>query len=287
MKKLLKVLLLNCINYAKGLLYFDYMDNIQSTKIALTIAGSDPSGGAGIQADLKTFHQFKVYGEAVITLLTVQNTQTVSDIKMLDANFVINQIQAVFEDIPPNCTKIGALGNSEIADAVAWSINKYHSPTILDPVMISKHNKKLIDDDCIDIIKNKILKNCLLATPNIPEAEVLSEYSIKNLNDMKKAASSISKLGIKNVLIKGGHLDSEMSNDYLLSNGTETVFEGKRFQTKNTHGTGCTYSAAICANFALYQNLLQSVKISKSYIERAISTNPNLGKGFGPLNFFA
>lgn len=256
-----------------------------SPSISLSIAGSDPSGGAGIQADLKVFQHFKSYGMAVITLLTVQNTVGVKSVQCLDPGFVLDQLKFVLDDITPNAVKTGALGNAEIVDAVSIGLNNSNLPVILDPVMMSKHHKKLLDDDGIALLRKKLLPNVFMVTPNIPEAEILSERHITSVAQMEKAAASISKLGPKHVLIKGGHLADD-ATDVLLSAGIcQPIFE-RKIDTKNTHGTGCAISAAITAGIANKLSVPAAVKAAKSFITGAIRTAPEIGSGFGPINFF-
>lgn len=253
---------------------------------ALTIAGSDPSGGAGLQADLKTFHQFGVYGMSVITLLTVQNTKGVSKVHVCEVDLVLDQLKAVLDDIPPKAVKTGALGNAVLIDAIAIKAESFNFPFIIDPVMISKNGAPLIDKDGEYALRKYLLPKSYLITPNIPEAESLSERHINNIMGLEKAAISISKLGVKHVLVKGGHLDDD-ATDVLYTDGTIYRIPGKKIQTKNTHGTGCAYSAAITACLAKGLPLQAAVKKSKEFIAEAIRTNPNLGEGFGPINMFA
>jgi hydroxymethylpyrimidine/phosphomethylpyrimidine kinase len=254
---------------------------------ALSIAGSDPSGGAGIQADLKTFHQHRVYGMTAITLITVQNTQGVQDVVLLDPTLVVRQISAVLDDIPPNAIKTGALGSSAIIKAISSILTNIKIPIIVDPVMISKHGAKLLSDEAIGDFKNYILPLSYLITPNINEAELLAEMKIHSIEEMKTAAQIISSLGAKNVLIKGGHLDTSTATDVLFSNNQFFIFESTRIDTKNTHGTGCTLSAAITAQLATGLNLIDAIKSSKEFITTAIKTSIPLGKGIGPVNHFA
>ncbi len=255
------------------------------TPVVLSIAGSDPSGGAGIQADLKTFHQHRTYGMAVITLLTVQNTVSVQQVEVLSPDLVLAQLKSVLGDIPPNAAKTGALGSAEIIDAVAIGCRDTDFPLVVDPVMISKHGKPLIDDECQQAFRKLLLPRAFVVTPNIPEAEVLSERSIKDVPSMEKAASSIAKLGVKHVLIKGGHLENE-ATDVLWTSGRSIRFPAPRIDTKNTHGTGCVFSASITAHIAFGRGIAESVSSAKAFISEAIRTNPNLGNGFGPVNVF-
>jgi hydroxymethylpyrimidine/phosphomethylpyrimidine kinase len=261
------------------------------TRVALTIAGSDPSGGAGIQADLKTFHQFGVYGEAVITLITVQNTQRVSLVSPLPAKLIADQITAVIEDIPPNAAKTGALGNSENVEAVADLAKTFAFPLVVDPVMISKHGHRLLSRDAEEALKCKLLPHAFLVTPNIPEAEALAGIVIRSEAEMKNAAERILKFGCQAVLIKGGHLPGEPV-DILLWSGHSSSdgfsrYPASRVPTKHTHGTGCTYSAAITAALALGTALPEATLLARQYLQQAIETAPGLGSGHGPVNHLA
>lgn len=253
--------------------------------VALTIAGSDPSGGAGIQADLKTFHQFGVYGEAVITLLTVQDTQSVSWIEPLPARLVRNQISAVVADIPPDAAKTGALGSVEIVEAVAELAHSFSFPLVVDPVMTSKHGAGLLADAALTL-KQKLLPRACLVTPNIPEAEALTGFAVTNEHEMLAAARRLLDMGCRAVLLKGGHLAGE-PRDLLAGCGEPLFLPGKRVETRHTHGTGCTYSAAITAGLAAGQRLPDAVRSARAFLQRAIETAPGLGSGNGPLNHFA
>lgn len=254
--------------------------------VALTIAGSDPSGGAGIQADLKTFQRFGVYGEAVITLITVQNTQHVARIEMLPAELVVQQIEAVVSDIPPAAAKTGALGNVEIVRAVSAIAAAFDFPLVVDPVMISKHGSRLLTPEAEDALQKELLPRAALVTPNVPEAEALTDMQIENESDMMRAAQRLLEIGCKAVLIKGGHLTGPPT-DVLCTQTAVARFEGERIDTTQTHGTGCAYSAAITAGLALGKSLEHAVSDAKDFVQRAIETAPRLGGGCGPLNFFA
>ncbi len=256
------------------------------TAVALTIAGSDPSGGAGLQADLKTFHQHGVYGMSVVTLLTVQNTQAVDVVKVLDAEFVLQQLEAVLSDIPPGAAKTGALGNADVIEAVAERAANFSFPLVIDPVMISKHGAPLLAEDAISVLKTKLLPRAFLVTPNLPEATALTGVEISGESQMQQAATAIAQLGPPHVLIKGGHLQGQ-SLDLLWSAGRAHRLPSERIETKNTHGTGCVLSAAITAQLALGNDIVTSVKKAKQFVTEAIRTNPNLGKGLGPLNLHA
>ncbi len=256
--------------------------------IALTIAGSDPSGGAGIQADLKTFHQFGVYGEAVIALLTVQNTRSVSRVEVLAPELVVSQLRAVLDDIPPGAAKTGALGSRAMVEAVAAEAAGFNFPLVVDPVMISKHGARLIDEDAGRALATLLLPRAFLVTPNLQEAEALAGFEVRSIDDMKRAAHAIVELGAKAVLIKGGHLSADsIAIDVLLSEGVLFEFPGERIDTPHTHGTGCTYSAAITALLARGVVLTDAVRRAKAYIGEAIRTNYGLGGGSGPVNHFA
>ncbi len=253
--------------------------------IALTIAGSDPSGGAGIQADLKTFHQFGVYGEAVITLLTVQNTMRVSRVEVMPPELVIEQLEAVLEDIPPGAAKTGALGSAAMVRAVARAAASFRFPLVVDPVMVSKHGLPLLPEDAVETIRRELLPHAALVTPNVPEAEALAGMAIRSRDEMRRAAANIYALGAKAVLIKGGHAQGDATD--LLFHGSEyREFPAPRVETPHTHGTGCTYSAAIAAGLASCLGLEESVAQAKAFITEAIRTNPGLGHGCGPVNHF-
>ncbi|MGA7415717.1 MAG: bifunctional hydroxymethylpyrimidine kinase/phosphomethylpyrimidine kinase [Bryobacteraceae bacterium] len=254
--------------------------------IALTIAGSDPSGGAGLQADLKTFHQFGVYGEAVVTLVTVQNTRAVSRVEVMPSYLVEEQITAVLTDIPPQAAKTGALGSAAVVEAVAAMAADFPFPLVVDPVMISKHGSRLISAEAEESLAKKLLPHCLLVTPNIPEAEALSGMSIRGEFDMEEAAKRISSLGPRAVLIKGGHLEG-VPMDLLYSETGVRRYAGERVASRHTHGTGCTYSAAITAGLAQSLSLEDAVARAKRFVQAAIESAPGLGGGNGPVNHFA
>ncbi len=253
------------------------------TPVALTIAGSDPSGGAGIQADLKTFHQFGVYGEAAITLLTVQNTMRVDRVVCMPAELVLQQIRAVVEDIRPGAAKTGALGNREIIEAVAGAADGFDFPLVVDPVMISKHGLPLMSGNARPALVDELLPRAFLVTPNLSEAAALAGIPVNDPAAMEEAARRIASFGVQAVLVKGGHLAGE-AEDVLYWKGRFHHFREKRIETKNTHGTGCTYSAAITAGLAKGLELTDAVALAKRFITLAIRCSPGLGKGFGPVN---
>ena len=254
--------------------------------VALTIAGSDPSGGAGLQADLKTFHQFGVYGEAVVTLVTVQNTVRVSRVEVLAPALVLEQIAAVLEDIPPAAAKTGALGSPEMVAAVARAAADFAFPLVVDPVMVSKHGLPLLPADAVGAIRDLLLPRAALITPNVPEAEALTGIAIRTLEDMRRAARRLHEMGARAVLLKGGHLEGD-STDVLFDGADWHEFPAERVDTPHTHGTGCTYSAAITAGLAAGRPLADAVARAKRFIDRAIRTNPGLGHGSGPVNHHA
>ena len=254
--------------------------------VALTIAGSDPSGGAGIQADLKTFHQFVVYGEAAITLLTVQNSLGVSRVEVMAPDLVRDQIAAVLDDIPPAAAKTGALGSAEIVRTVARAASDFTFPLVVDPVMISKHGAPLLSEEAVAAIRSDLLPRAALVTPNVPEAAALTGITIRTQDDMRRAACRLATMGARAVLIKGGHLEGD-ATDTLYDGSAWHDFPAPRIATPHTHGTGCTYSAAIAAGLARGLPLVEAVSLAKRFIHEAIRTNPGLGRGSGPVNHFA
>jgi hydroxymethylpyrimidine/phosphomethylpyrimidine kinase len=254
--------------------------------VALSIAGSDPSGGAGIQADLKTFHQFGVYGEAVVTLLTVQNTKGVSRVACVEAELVRQQIAAVIEDIPPGAVKTGALGNAELVQAVSAAIAELRCPVVVDPVMISKHGASLLDGTATSALLQKLLPRAALVTPNVAEAAALSGREVNDPDSIRVAARIIHDATGAGVLVKGGHLEGP-AIDLLYWRGDFLEFQSQRIVTSHTHGTGCTYSAAITACLALGLTVPESVARAKVFITRAIRSSPRLGHGAGPVNHHA
>ena len=255
------------------------------TPVALTIAGSDPSGGAGIQADLKTFHQFGVYGEAVITLLTVQNTRRVSRVAIMDPALVREQIEAVLEDIPPGAIKTGALGDARVIGVVAAFT--FAVPLVVDPVMISKHGTALIASEAVEALRTELLPRATLVTPNIAEAEALTGLPVTTMDEARRAAAALLAMGPRAVLIKGGHFTTTATDLLVTNAGVERIYPAARIDTRHTHGTGCTYSAAIAAELAKGAELSEAVARAQAYITRAIATNPGLGGGSGPVNHHA
>ena len=252
-------------------------------KTALTIAGSDSSGGAGIQADIKTITCNGVFATSAITSLTAQNTTGVFAIFDATADFLKEQIKAVAEDIFPDAVKIGMTSNSEIIKTIAECIKTYNFKNIvLDPVMVSTSGSKLITDEAIQTLKTELFPLATLITPNIPEAQIISGLKIESKNDMEKAAKSIFDQYGTAVLLKGGHSTCD-ANDFLYSAQEKCWFSSKRIKNPNTHGTGCTLSSAITANLAKGFSLSRAIKNAKKYLTRALKANLDLGKGSGPL----
>jgi len=253
-------------------------------KTALTIAGSDCSGGAGIQADIKTMTMNGVYAMSVLTALTAQSTTGVRDITEVTPNFLAQQMDAVFEDIYPDAVKIGMVSSKALIEVISEKLKQYGAKNIVvDPVMVATSGSKLMQNDAVMTLVKELLPLAALVTPNIPEAEVLSGDKIKNKDDMEKAAA---KMGVSyncSVLLKGGHSVCD-ANDLLYSNGELFWFEGRRIENPNTHGTGCTLSSAIASNLAKGFSLFESVQRAKEYITGALSYMLDLGKGSGPLN---
>ena len=253
-------------------------------KTALTIAGSDCSGGAGIQADIKTMTANGVYAMSAITALTAQNTVGVTGILEVDPEFLKKQLDAIFTDIYPDAVKIGMVSSGKLIKVIANKLREYKANNIVvDPVMVSTSGAKLINDEAISTLKEELLPIASLLTPNIPEAEVLSNMSIKSADDMEAAAKYIGDTYNCAVLCKGGHQLND-ANDLLYINGESIWFYGKRINNTNTHGTGCTLSSAIASNLAKGYDLKKSVNNAKKYISGALGAMLDLGKGSGPMN---
>jgi len=251
----------------------------------LIIAGSDSSGGAGIQADIKTVTALGSYATTAITAVTAQNTRGVKRVVSINRKIVEKQMTMILDDIGTHAVKIGMLHNTGIMISVSKILKKYKLKNIvLDPVMIAKGGAKLIDDSSIKYLKKLLIPLCTLVTPNIPEAEILTGYSISNKEDMIKSAKKILNMGAENVLLKGGHLKNKMIFDILVTKKEINIFSKRKIKTKNTHGTGCTLSSAIATNLSQKKNIFKSCKISIKYVDKAISSAPKYGKGFGPLN---
>lgn len=251
---------------------------------ALTIAGSDSSGGAGIQADIKTMMANGVYAMSAITALTAQNTTGVSDIMNVTPNFLAEELDCIFTDIYPDAVKIGMVSSSKLIKTIAEKLIQYKVKNIVvDPVMVATSGAKLMEDEALLSLKTHLLPLATLLTPNIPEAEILAKMTIKTEEDMMVAAKKICETYNCSVLCKGGHQVQD-ANDLLYSNGEYKWFYGKKIDNPNTHGTGCTLSSAIAANLAKGYELDMAVKRAKDYISGALADMLDLGKGSGPMN---
>lgn len=255
----------------------------------LTIAGSDSGGGAGIQADLKTFQELGTFGMSAITALTVQNTLGVHDVYPQSVEAVAKQVDAVLSDIGVDAVKTGMLFSSDIISIVAQKLREYDVQRIVvDPVMVAKGGQTLLQEEAIEAIRQELLPLATVVTPNIPEAEVIiGEKGISNLSDMKDAAQKIHRLGAKNVVLKGGHLGTEEATDLLFDGETFTLFPQKRIQTKHTHGTGCTFAAAIAAELSKGKEVEEATKVAKAFITCAIEEALAIGQGIGPTHHAA
>ena len=261
-----------------------------NVKNVLSIAGSDPSGGAGIQADLKTFAANGVYGMAAITALTVQNTVGVEGIHLVPAKFVSSQIEAIFSDIAVSSAKVGMVGNAEIAEGVGTTLAKYRNLiSVVDPVMVAKGGSPLLDKKAIQAVKDNLIPLATIVTPNLPEAAILLGSSIaKSEEDMVYQGKALLNLGPKSILMKGGHSEGITSNDLLVTENNYVWFKEKRINTKNTHGTGCTLSSSIASFLAKDFSVEESVSKAKKFVTNAIRNSEKLsvGKGHGPTNHF-
>jgi len=258
---------------------------LQPKSKILIIAGSDSSGGAGIQADIKTVTALGSYAMTAITAVTSQNTTGVKSIVSIEPKEISNQIIFTSRDIKPDVIKIGMLHSSRVIESVIKSLDKVKvKKVILDPVMVAKGGAKLIDDRAIKLLKDKFIKKVLLITPNIPEAEILTKTKIKSKEDMIFAANKLIEFGARNVLIKGGHLNSKIVQDILVSKTDIKIFSSQRYKTKNTHGTGCTLSSAIATFLSCGKTIKKSCELGIKYVNSAIRTNPRYGKGHGPIN---
>ena len=260
------------------------------SKTVLVIAGSDPSGGAGIQADLKTLTSLGVYGMTAITALTEQNTNGVSDIFEIPLDFVVKQINCCLSDIHINAVKIGMLHSAELIFAVYEALNdnnilsKKDINIVLDPVMVAKGGHKLLKENAVDALKNFIYKVHPVLTPNIPEAEILTGMKINNLTDMKNVGKEIIKLGASHVILKGGHMGTPVMTDLYIDDTEIHSIETKKILTNHTHGTGCTMASALSAFLAKSFNVKFSFENAHKYVNNAIKTSPKFGRGNGPIN---
>jgi hydroxymethylpyrimidine/phosphomethylpyrimidine kinase len=255
--------------------------------IALTIAGSDSGGGAGIQADLKTFAALGVYGTSALTAITAQNTIGVMAVQALAADLVTAQIEAVAGDMKLDVVKTGMLASSAIVEAVAAAIESLELPSVVvDPVMIAKSGDRLFDQEALAALRSELLPRARVVTPNVPEAEVIAEMRITSLDDAREAARRIRKLGAEAVVVKGGHLPGAEAIDLLFDGRTFAEYRAPRIDTRNTHGTGCTFASAIAAHLALGHSLPDAVGKAKEYVTGAIRHGLPIGQGHGPLNHF-
>ena len=251
----------------------------------LIIAGSDSSGGAGIQADIKTVTALGSYAMTAITAVTIQNTTGVKSIVPIAPKKISDQIEFTSKDIKPDAIKIGMLHSTDVIKSVINSLGAIKvKKIILDPVMIAKGGAKLIDNNAIELLKKELINKVSLITPNIPEAEILTNTKIKTKEDMIFAASILIELGAKNVFIKGGHLDSKIVQDIFINKKEIMIITNKKITTSNTHGTGCTLSTAISTFFACGKSLKKSCELATKYVNNSIRSNLNYGKGHGPIN---
>jgi hydroxymethylpyrimidine/phosphomethylpyrimidine kinase len=256
-------------------------------RTALTIAGSDSGGGAGIQADLKTFAAHGVYGTSAITAVTAQNTVGVSGAVALSADFVTAQIEAVAGDIALHATKTGMLATAAIVEAVAAAIEELELPlVVVDPVMIAKSGDRLLDTDAVETLKRELLPRAFVVTPNLPEAEVLVGRPVSSVAEMRDAASRLHGLGAGAVIVKGGHGAGDEVVDVLFDGSTWVELRTPRIATKNTHGTGCTFASAVAANLALGLPLARAAEAAQQYVAGAIRHALAIGHGHGPLDHF-
>ncbi len=254
-------------------------------RTALTIAGSDSCGGAGIQADIKTMTANGVYAMSAVTALTAQNTLGVKSIMESTKEFLDDQLECIFEDIFPDAVKIGMVSSKDLIEVIAYNLSKYNAKNIVvDPVMVATSGAKLIEDEAIEVLEDKLFSMATVITPNIPEAEIISGMKINNAADMETAAKMICDRYGCSVLLKGGHAVND-ANDLLVENGKEPVwFIGEKINNNNTHGTGCTLSSAIASNLAKGKSLEEAVRSAKKYISGALLAMLDLGKGSGPMN---
>lgn len=256
-------------------------------RTALTIAGSDSGAGAGIQADLKTFAAHAVYGTCAITAVTAQNSLGVTMMSALQADLVTAQIEAVVSDFGVHSAKTGMLANAAIVEAVAAAVRDLDIPLlVVDPVMVAKSGDRLLDDEALEAMKAELIGQAFLVTPNIPEAEALTGVTIRTERDRQEAARRIAGFGASAVVIKGGHLPSDDISDLLLHEGEFVEFRQARVAGRHTHGTGCTFAAAITAHLALGHDLRAAIEGAQRYVAGAIRHAPNLGRGHGPLGHF-
>ena len=256
--------------------------------VALTIAGSDSGGGAGIQADLKTFHAFGVFGTSAITAITAQNTLGVRSVQRIEPQVVADQIHAVAEDFHPAAAKTGMLADAQIIEAVAEALRETElAGLVIDPVMVAKSGARLLQEDAVGALTLELLPLSEVITPNLPEAAILTGRPVASVEDMKIAAEVLIERGAKSVLMKGGHLSGNTLVDVYFDGEEWCEWRDDRLDTRHTHGTGCTLSAAICAGLALGRSRRQAVEEARGFTRLAIATAPGLGAGHGPLNHWA
>jgi hydroxymethylpyrimidine/phosphomethylpyrimidine kinase len=258
---------------------------MSKVKSALTIAGTDPSGGAGIQADLKTFQEREVYGMSVVTSLVAQNTTGVQAVHHIPVPFIEQQLESVFSDIEPNAVKTGMIASEEMMRVIASVLERSATAYVMDPVMYAKSGHALMGEQSRDALKTYLVPLASLITPNVPEAEELTGMTIEDEAGMKQAAKRIVQaFGAKAVLLKGGHMEGHEAADWLYDGESFTSYKAERIPTKHTHGTGCTYSAAITAELAKGKSLQEAVQVGKDYVTAAIKYSLQLGNGNGPTN---
>lgn len=256
-------------------------------RIALTIAGSDSGGGAGIQADLKTFHQFGVFGTSVITAVTAQNTLGVRAWEAVPVALVTRQLDALADDLPPAAVKSGMLGSAAVVEAVADGVSRHRLPNyVLDPVMVATSGDRLLERDAERLIARLLVPLATLVTPNLDEAAVLTDSPVGTPDEMERAARALVRLGARAALVTGGHLQGDEVVDVLVTDEAARRFSRPRLDTTSTHGTGCTLSAAVAAGLALGRPLERAVADALDFVHRAIAAAPGLGRGHGPLNHF-
>lgn len=262
---------------------------LRTPPVVLTIAGSDPSGGAGLQADLKTFHRFGVFGTSVVTLITAQNTRGVTRVDLLEGETVGAQLEAVFSDMPPAAVKTGAIGSAAVIERVAAYLDKHLNGArlVVDPVMISKHGHHLLPADAVSALVTRLLPLAAVVTPNWHEAAALSGRPVTDLASARDAAQVLLQSGVRAVLITGGAGDSPLAADLLATAARTEELPALRLASRSTHGTGCTFAAALTAHLGLGFEVSEAARRAKAYVHHAIDTAPAIGGGIGPVNHWA
>jgi hydroxymethylpyrimidine/phosphomethylpyrimidine kinase len=256
-------------------------------RIALTIAGSDSGGGAGIQADLKTFHQFGAFGTSVLVAITAQNTLGVTAVHTIPVETVAAQLAALAADLPPHATKTGMLATSELVEAVGDGLRRHgFGNYVLDPVMVATSGDRLLSRDAERTVAQKLVPRATLVTPNLDEAGILVGDEVRTVEQMERAGRALVRMGANAALVKGGHLEDDAVTDVLVTDGTVRRFTHSRIHTTSVHGTGCTLSSAVTAGLALDRPLARAVQDALDFVHRAIAAAPGLGRGHGPLNHF-